>query len=304
MGLVTLAPLAVTSDVAATDDAFADEVISYEPGSNPAFGYVDPLVALGVPERFTGEGWTPMIVSAMNPPWRPEEIVSIGNGGHLTLRFDTPVTDDPLNPYGIDLLVFGNALLIDAHGGALDGVCGDPAAISSEGGVIEVSPDGETWAIVPEIEADGLFPTEGYLDHDSPYATAPGQIESNFLKPVNPTVQLSDFDGLPYADVLMIYRGSGGGAGVDIGALGLAEISYVRISNPVGGFDSPEIDAVADVAAVLPGDVNGDWVVDVSDLLALLEAWGDPYPQGWDADLDGDGAVDVSDLLLLLSHWD
>jgi hypothetical protein len=296
--------LLLTSPASGTDDGFADEVISYDEGSNPAFGYVDPAVALGSPERFTGEGWTPMIVSAMNPPWRPAEVVSIGNGGHLTLRFDAPVTDDPLNPFGIDLLVFGNALLIDAHGGELDGICGEPAAISSEGGVIEVSLDGETWTLVPEIDADGLFPTEGYLDHDSPYATEPGEVESDFLKPVNPARQLSDFDGQPYADVLMIYQGSGGGAGIDIGALGLAEISYVRISNPDGGFDSPEIDAIADVAAVLPGDVNGDWVVDVSDLLALLESWGNPHPHGWDADFNGDAAVDVSDLLLLLSNWE
>lgn len=52
------------------------------------------------------------------------------------------------------------------------------------------------------------------------------------------------------------------------------------------------------------GDLNNDGVVDVSDLLLLLGAWGacpikDPCP----ADLNGDGAVDVSDLLILLGNW-
>jgi hypothetical protein len=49
-----------------------------------------------------------------------------------------------------------------------------------------------------------------------------------------------------------------------------------------------------------PGDVNGDGVVDLGDLLALLGAWGEG---GGDADLNDDGVVDVSDLLLLLAAW-
>lgn len=50
------------------------------------------------------------------------------------------------------------------------------------------------------------------------------------------------------------------------------------------------------------GDINGDNLVDVSDLLVLLSAWG-TCPDNCPADLNSDGAVDVSDLLLLLSAW-
>lgn len=57
------------------------------------------------------------------------------------------------------------------------------------------------------------------------------------------------------------------------------------------------------VADQIPGDLNGDGVVDVSDLLLLFAAWGE-CPQGsCAADLNGDGFVDVSDLLLLLANW-
>lgn len=51
----------------------------------------------------------------------------------------------------------------------------------------------------------------------------------------------------------------------------------------------------------LPGDINGDGVIDVSDLLMILDGWGDnpDHP----ADLDGNGVVDVDDLLLFLSLW-
>jgi hypothetical protein len=50
-----------------------------------------------------------------------------------------------------------------------------------------------------------------------------------------------------------------------------------------------------------PADLNGDGVVNVSDLLVLLSAWGDN--PGHAADLNGDGVVNVSDLLLLLGSW-
>ena len=54
----------------------------------------------------------------------------------------------------------------------------------------------------------------------------------------------------------------------------------------------------------VPGDLTGDGVVDVSDLLVLLSAWGGcPSGSACPADLTGDGAVDVSDLLALLGNW-
>ena len=76
-----------------------------------------------------------------------------------------------------------------------------------------------------------------------------------------------------------------------------------------GPFFPPQVQAgdvaiVPDLQPQVPGDLTGDGVVDVSDLLALLSAWG-PCPRGnaCAADLTGDGVIDVSDLLLLLSNW-
>jgi len=54
------------------------------------------------------------------------------------------------------------------------------------------------------------------------------------------------------------------------------------------------------------GDLNGDGVVDVLDLLLVLEAWGPcdpPCPPACDGDTDGDCVVDVLDLLEVLAHW-
>jgi hypothetical protein len=57
----------------------------------------------------------------------------------------------------------------------------------------------------------------------------------------------------------------------------------------------------AEGSTALPGDINGDGVLNVSDLLMILDGWG-PNP-GHPADLDGDGDVDVNDLLAFLSLW-
>lgn len=51
------------------------------------------------------------------------------------------------------------------------------------------------------------------------------------------------------------------------------------------------------------GDLNGDGVVDVSDLLILMGAWGPCPGKACPADLNGDGFVDISDLLILFSNW-
>ncbi len=50
---------------------------------------------------------------------------------------------------------------------------------------------------------------------------------------------------------------------------------------------------------VCPGDLNGDRVVNESDLGTLLASW----QAGADGDLDGDGDTDESDLGILLANW-
>ena len=60
------------------------------------------------------------------------------------------------------------------------------------------------------------------------------------------------------------------------------------------------------IAPVLAlGDANGDGVVDVDDLIAVILAWGDcpDPPASCDADIDGNGAVDVDDLIAVILAW-
>ena len=51
-------------------------------------------------------------------------------------------------------------------------------------------------------------------------------------------------------------------------------------------------------------DTNGDSLVDVTDALIVIDAWGDCGPDAdCPADVDGDGLVNVNDLLLIISEW-
>lgn len=49
-----------------------------------------------------------------------------------------------------------------------------------------------------------------------------------------------------------------------------------------------------------PGDTNGDLIIDVNDILAIIDTWG---CQGCPEDVDGSGEVEVNDILLVLSVW-
>jgi len=210
--------------------------------------YDDANAVLGSPERLTA-GWPSGTdyVTVFNPSWGADtntwgsdQVFSFAPGGFITVRFASPVVDDALNPFGLDLIVFGNAGLISADWPPT--TCTDPALLLGDGGgAIEVSQDGSTWFAVSAL-ADALFPTAGWAD-------AAHTVPSDFLRPVDPALTLADFDGLTETGVLALYGGSGGGVGIDLAPTGLSWIQYVRVTNTtVEGY--VDIDAFADVAAV------------------------------------------------------
>ena len=66
------------------------------------------------------------------------------------------------------------------------------------------------------------------------------------------------------------------------------------------GWNIDDVQIWATLSAI-PGDINGDGIVNTEDLLALLAAWG-PCPE-CPEDINGDGTVNTSDLLILLANW-
>ena len=65
--------------------------------------------------------------------------------------------------------------------------------------------------------------------------------------------------------------------------------------------NSAELEFIAIGSSLAPGDVDGDGVVGVNDLLALIAEWG--TCQGCSEDLNGDGVVNVTDLLEVIANW-
>jgi hypothetical protein len=51
--------------------------------------------------------------------------------------------------------------------------------------------------------------------------------------------------------------------------------------------------------AAIPGDFDGNGIVDGGDLGTLLNGWG----QGGTTDLNGDGTTDGADMGILLVNW-
>ncbi len=239
LGLLWCTMLPVTTAHASTP--FADHVAGYVPGSLASGSYTRPSAAVGSPTRYTGAGVYPSAVTPFNPPFMPDEIVAIGAGGSLTLRFDEPVADDAANPHGLDLIVFGNTFFADRSypSGVVDGVFG-PFADST----VEVSADGLDWRPLAGASLNGFFPTLGYNDLTDPYAVVAGAVESDFTRPVDPAF---DPTGMAFTQVMAAYAGSGGGTGLDIASSGLSSISFLRISVTSGEL---LIDGVSDVAAI------------------------------------------------------
>ena len=236
------------ASVAVAGDPFAVDVVDYVAGSGTIPDFNDASAALGSATRYTGE-LTPFpgVVSPFNPAFGEDEIVSVGFGGSLTLRFDTVIRDSASNAFGIDFIVFGNAGFIDTN--FPGGEVGSSPAMFGVGAEVrvEASADGTEWFDVQTRHLD-LFPTLGYRD-SSPFDEAAGSDLTDFRTAMDPSLGLDDLAGLDYAGLVDVYGQSGGGVGFDLAGSGLAEASFIRLSYSGAEGETFEIDAVS----VVPG---------------------------------------------------
>src|ERR1051326_4702225 len=157
---------------------YASSVVSYVPGSGFAPGLTNPASALGEPSRVT-PGMYGGPVDPFDPPYLASQLVSIGAGGLLTVKFSQPVLNHPLNRFGIDFIIFGNSFFVITN--AIDPITfdwiGTPATDGSlfgnnAGGTrVSVSRDGINFyqlnpALAPTV--DTLFPTDREGDFHTP----------------------------------------------------------------------------------------------------------------------------------------
>jgi hypothetical protein len=201
--------------------------------------------------------------------------------GFIEVEFDHPVVDDPKNPWGIDFIVFGNALY---PSGSTDGSpiagTGNPnfasvgGNIGEEPGLVEVSQDGSagSWRAILSPMADTFAPTLGFrYDPDNADASLfegnqwwGGLTDPTY--PVAPNAASYISNGTNLAQIAKWYNGSAGGTGFDISGLDLPAthdgkkwFKFVRITNngPTSSASiNCEIDAIADV---YPDTAYGLW---------------------------------------------
>ncbi|HZR16742.1 MAG TPA: hypothetical protein VFE51_05390 [Verrucomicrobiae bacterium] len=209
---------------------FADAVVDYNPGTGFAAGFTNAASALGAP---TGTA------SPFSPPFRTNQIVSLGAGGSLTLHLADPAVHSPASPYGIDFEIFGNSFFIITNGNISGGGITDGNVFSNGAPTrVEVSADGVTWFTLNPAQAPtigDLFPTDGSGDPEWP---------------VDPGLTNFDFAGLGLAGIRSLYQGSGGGAGFNLDWAQDTNGDYVNL--PIARFirlnvlsGKTQVDAVA-----------------------------------------------------------
>jgi hypothetical protein len=118
------------------------------------------------------------------------------------------------------------------------------------------------------------------------------------------SVWLNDGDGTFQSQVRY-------GIGPGVLDLSFADVTGDGVADliaPIGSIGpvTSSIAVVSGVAPATPGDIDGDGVVGITDLLGLLAAWGPcpaPCPPSCPADLDDDCQAGITDLLLLLAGW-
>jgi hypothetical protein len=235
--IVSLLAVAGFSIVPNSHAQFASGVVSYTQGTGANASYNDPTAALGAPTTDIGY----QNADPFNAPYLPSDIVGLGAGGSLTLQFNTPITDNPSNPYGVDFIVFGHAGFNIVNGNYSGGGITDGTLYQGGAGVVtvSVSVDGTTfYPLTPpasdSAQVDGLFPTDA---------------SGNPFLPVNPALTAADFAGEGLAGIRALYAGSAGGTGFDLAWAGvpLTSVDYVRFDVLSG---DAYIDAVSEVQAV------------------------------------------------------
>ncbi|MHC4395433.1 MAG: dockerin type I domain-containing protein [Planctomycetota bacterium] len=313
---------------------FAIEVIDYDEGTGADIDWIDgtafddPCTALGRPTiDTTGDNWN--IPVPVNVPlvivysaFRSFEVVTVGHGGQLILKFNHPVRDDVQNPYGIDFIVFGNAQQncgqYWTNGNPEDFVVTGSSLIA-EAGFVSVSQDGVSWYRYDNSPyADTFAPTLGRVYDPNNPDTSIGQWNlwwaepTEPVLPLDPSLTVADMVGMTVAEAAQVYGHSAGGGGFDLAESGMDWIEYVRIE---GNEEvTPEIDAVADVACCgdykhpFPvGDINTDCKVGYEDLASLCQYWlaeiSGPNDPAKTADVYEDDIVNLQDWALIAENW-
>jgi hypothetical protein len=250
---VSIVSVLCASSFAQGSKWFANSVVS---SSNlGAAPYDNPAAALGKPTtwvRDTVNGGVNELVAASvvypafgTAPGGNPLLVTVRTGGQVTVAFDPPLFDDSRNWFGRDFIVFGNSFLANSSTITsttdLSTVLINASGDFIELGTVSVSPDGLQWYSYPPTTtqaADAYWPTQAFL-----WTVSGWGAESDFTKPVPPSLTRASLTGRTAAQVIAAYGGSGGGCSFDLKPSGFPWVRYVRVTGA-----SVEVDAISRVS--------------------------------------------------------
>ena len=264
-----LAPKAIlaASAILSVQAQYPASVVDYRSGTGFSPGYTNTTAAIGMPSRATsGDFGGP--VDPFSPPYTRDQLVSIGVGGSLTLRWDSPLKDAPENPYGMDFTVFGSTGFsltneFDANWNPIGKPATDGSLFNPNSGTqkMSVSSDGKTWYVLDPARSpkvDHYYPTDGSGD---------------FGIPMSASLQPAEFSGKTLDQIRQLYRGSAGGTSFDLAwaldatgkPVSLTEASYLRIEVLSGKADIDGFSMVSTVPepqtwALMGSAMAGLWV--------------------------------------------
>ena len=155
------------------------------------------------------------------------------------------MADDRNNPYGIDFIVFGNAMQAIGSGPAWRNGNPEDTVITrvthGDPGIVSVSQDGVTWYTFSDGPyADSFAPTASFRWDSA------NDVWAEELDPTRPVDPELNVDGMNVAQMRRIRRFAGDG--FDIGGSGCNGYQYVRIEDDPRTSVTTETDAVADVS--------------------------------------------------------
>jgi len=178
---------------------------------------------------------------------------------------------------------------------------------------IPVSPG--TYYIVGQVPSYGLETTPIQIVIAPPLSLVPLKtvVGQGYSLPINVTV-MNSADSPETFNVTVLSNATAIGTeeNVDVsnGALRTFSFTWNTTGSNLGNYTvnalASSLSASSSVVLTIPGDINGDFKVDLKDLVILANAYGSkPGDPNWNpnADIDGKGIVGLADLVILAQHY-
>ena len=247
--------------------------LSIEPDFNSALMVIDGLII----SAFDGEaGSFPITLGMLFDTFRSVNPDSLYFGG---IQIDIPLGDGSLTTLKFEQIVKTNTTLVPTGNQTWSFEADVPVTITLELEVLGTS--------TGPLTSPGVFQLSGTLE----------QLENQFQ--LSATSSWGSEETIE--DIPLVFENAPFDAPTIIPAGYIAHLLLSAAAESATITTTTNLQFTAIGGTLVPGDVNGDGVVGVNDILAVISAWGEC--DGCSEDLNNDGYVNVNDLLEVIANW-